>query len=263
MNKKIIIQGIIFLLLLGISVNVFFFDTASSIPNDKETIPQLSFEEGNKTVDNQIQIIMYNLQKWIVYPDNSDIYVYTIADLDQNGRIEIISHTMGGTGFFSDNKIFEVNTDYNGIELCNIVSTENSQADIGYPSYPVYYNIEKNQYAYIVDDISRNGSGEQYFNIRAMILKNGEIKEILLGYQSIIHSIDEFSDEILTNVTTTNAIGDIISQEEYENIAKDFFVSEEKLNAKIKWERIPQELGFQEMYDLLSKCFEGFEITED
>ena len=81
MNKKIIIQGIIFFLLLGISVNVCVFDTNRSIPSNKENIPQINFEEGNKTVDNQIQIIIDNLQKWIVYPDNNDIYVYTIAEI--------------------------------------------------------------------------------------------------------------------------------------------------------------------------------------
>ena len=83
-----------------------------SLPNHLMTAPSLELDE--KSVSNQIQIITDNFENGTLSSSISDV-LYTVTDLDQNGRLEIIWTFTEGSGKFTRNHTYEINEDYNGI----------------------------------------------------------------------------------------------------------------------------------------------------
>ena len=70
-----------------------------------------------KSVDEQIKIIADNAEMWFGIDVNTR-YSYCVTDLDANGRLEVISSGIGGSGCFSMGNIYEVNSSFDGLVKC-------------------------------------------------------------------------------------------------------------------------------------------------
>ena len=213
------------------------FSSQKSGHDDKEALDNTSAAlvissdvPTKESIENQLHIIAENSSTWLNNTEDG-ASGFAVTDLDHNGRLEIIFSSLQGTGFYSYNQIWEVNREFDGIELCEAETKEgDSQADIMVESVPVFYDPGSNAYYYIFDDLLKNGAAEYYENKRAISLQEGKLLETPLAYKSTI-----YSDPNSSKITYTDADGKEISAEEYDNIADRFFDKYEKHQVSIGW----------------------------
>ncbi len=204
------------LLLLFVLLAVFFvISVVSAVPE----------------IDKQIELIAENTALW-EQKEVFGLWGYTVTDLDGNGRLEIISASAQGTGFYTYIQIYEVNEE--GNELAEIKQDRKEYAsapDIMVDAVPMFTDPKENLRYYIFEDYIRNGYAENYQNIRAVSVKNGVWSEIPL-----VNKATFFTDEEHFTVTYTNADGDTITEDQYDSAADRYFASFEKGTFCFAWQ---------------------------
>ena len=76
--------------------------------------------------NDQINLIADNADNW-KQDVPSGVWGYSVTDLDQNGRLEIIAASVQGTGFYTYLDIYEVNEE--GTGLTKIVDSDDYDTD--------------------------------------------------------------------------------------------------------------------------------------
>ena len=209
------------------------------------------------SIESQLHLIAENSSMWLNDAD-AESYGFAVADLDHNGRLEVIFSTCQGTGIYSYNQMWEVNEDFTAIVLCETETVEgDSQADIMVQSVLAFYDSGSNVYYYVFDDLAKNGAAEYYENKRAISLQKGKILETPLAYKSTI-----YSDASSRTVTCTDAEGKEITQEEYENIADSVLGNYEKREISLGWVTNAQgtlkDMSAEELYTALKGSYDSF-----
>ncbi len=179
---------------------------------------------------------------------------YTVTDLDHNGRLEIISASLQGTGMYTYIQMFEVNEDGTGLEeVRQDRPAEDSAPDIMVDRVPVYHDPDSGADYYIFMDMIRNGFAELYENTRAVRLEDGVWKEEMLALKSTVYSDEEHFTE-----TLTDADGNAITQEQYESIAENRFPAFERGEYCFVWNMTSVEdfngLSGDALVESLSRC---------
>ncbi len=182
-------------------------------------------------IDSQIELIAQNKDLW-----KQDIefgtWGYTITDLDHNGRLEIISASVQGTGFYTYIVAYEVNAEGNG--LTELYGPEkmnyDSAPDIMVSTVPVFHDEKENRYYYILDDMIRNGMAEYYENKRAVSIVDGTWQETPLAYKTTI-----YTDAEHYTINCTDANQNPISEAQFSSIAESVFSGLEKGEAEFNW----------------------------
>lgn len=192
---------------------------------------------------------------------------YTVTDLNQNGRLELISSSCSGTGLYSSSFFFEVTPSLDDIQLCERTLTEgDSEADITFTdSIPVYYDVSNQVYYYIFDDWIRNGLSERYENKRAISLIDGTLHETYLAQKSTIFSGSATAPTVTCFSTLPQAGQKTISEAAYERIADTAFSGLKKQQASICWHKEEQassllDLSREDLLALLTDLYHGFSI---
>lgn len=198
-------------------------------------------------IEKQLNLIINNKDVW--YKDTEfDKYSYAVTDLDQNGRVEIISSICQGTGMYTYTKIYEINENLDGLNLCESNLQEyDSQADIIKNNWKVFYDNTNKKYHYIFDDLTKNGMAEYYENKRDFCLSNGKIEENYLVRKNTIYQEDA------PIVTYTDLKNNEISEEEYNNFEDEFFVGYEKMMVNIEWLSNYEEINFEDLNNSYNK----------
>jgi len=240
--------------------------TKESVANEPST--KKPSEEQQKvigdthSVTDQLKIIASHIDLWASPADYAnDVYNYAVTDLDKNGRLEIIASNCGGTGYYTYSKFYEINKDYNGLIACEYLTHEDdSQADIAVESVSGYYDPQKDIMYYIFDDFLKSSAAEFDENKRAVYLKDGSIKEILLAYKTT-----KYTDSSSSETTCMDKDQKQISEEEYETIADSIFAGMEKKRVSLGWCDFSQpdelkNMSEKELIDMLTKSSEKFAI---
>ena len=182
-------------------------------------------------IDSQIELIAQNKDLW-----KQDIefgtWGYTITDLDHNGRLEIISASVQGTGFYTYIFAYEVNEEGNGLtELYDPEkSNYDSAPDIMVSTIPVFHDEKENRYYYIFDDMVRSGMAEYYENKRAVSIVDGTWQETPLAYKTTI-----YTDAEHYSISCTDANQNPISEAQFSSIAESVFSNLEKDEVQFNW----------------------------
>lgn len=232
-------------------------ENASSSNTNLQDENQISTSaDKNDTIAEQIKLIADNFDSWKI-GDETDFGAYAVTDIDNNGRLEIISSSCRGTGLFSNNNVWQVNENMDGLEKCNQnINEEDSQPDlISYDNVDAYYDSQKNIYYLILQDMSRNGMAEYYENKRAWSLQGNEIKQNYLAHKTTV-----YTDEENAQITCKDANDNPITQEEYKNIADKVYSGLKKLSVKINWVNTQDLADKDKLYDALYDSYKNFSI---
>lgn len=181
--------------------------------------------------DRQIELIAQYKDLW-----KQDIefgtWGYTITDLDHNGRLEVISASVQGTGFYTYILAYEVNAEGNG--MTELYGPENlnydSAPDIMVSTVPVFHDKRENLYYYIFDDMIRSSMSEYYENKRTVSIVEGTWQETPLAYKTTI-----YTDAEHYSISCTDANQNPISEAQFSSIAESIFSGLEKGEAEFKW----------------------------
>lgn len=209
-------------------------DSIASILNAKEDYwDYLSALDGHRSVYNQMLVMAENKDIWVAAPDYADeVYQYAVADLDYNGRHEIIVANHGGTGHYTYSRFFEINENYDGLTECETDFVEgDSQPDIISDGLETYIDAQ-GQFHYAVYDLAKNGAGEYYENVRELVLKEGKITLVPIAYRTTIYQDGTHM------ITCKDSEGNVISEEDFENASKAYFTGYQETVTKLGWQDV-------------------------
>ncbi len=140
-------------------------------------------------IRHQLEILVQNASKWRKSGDDKEETVYTVLDLDHNGRLEVLS----GGGYDADDLVsvecYEVNQTGDDVE---VIDTDQEKKvflnNLLSESDAVYYDPETGEYHYV---FGNELSGEEmiseecndYKDMIALTLREGQIFSDTLAYQ--------------------------------------------------------------------------------
>ena len=215
-----------------------YTDSISAIMDAKEDYwNYFTSMNGQRGTYDQILIMAENKEMWTEELEYADeVYQYAVADLDRNGRYEIIVSNMGGTGMYTYSRFFEINENYDGLIECTTDFIEyDSQPDIISEKLETYID-DKGEFHYAVYDLTKNGAAEYYENVRELTLRDGKIITNYLANKSTIYN------EETPTITYKDSEGNVIAEEEYINAASNYFAEYQKATTSLGWQDV-RELG--------------------
>lgn len=141
--------------------------------------------------DQQIDLILENKEKWcFLLPEDAveseeqfvteADYYYLISDLDQNGRLEVISSTTTGNGSYFFNVYYEVGEDGTELKKCNTVTSDRGEVpepDLwGFSGERQgYYDRQTGVYHYPQWDHTHSSAADTEDAREDMVLLNGVV----------------------------------------------------------------------------------------
>lgn len=241
---------------------------AAEAIKDSEEEKTEAVKNHSDSIKKQLDLISRNIAIWW---GGDDIlfgrYGYSVTDFNQNGRLEIIASSCQGSGFYTRSSIWEVNESMNGLlPVEKNISEGDSEADIITDSVPVYYDAAANRYYFIFDDVIRAGGAAYYYNKRAVWLENGFMEQQYLASQSMTFSA-EGSNPV---ITSADADGHSITEDQYNVIADTFYGDLERLQASLFWieaddiseagDKTIAEISEEAVRKLIGESWDGFQI---
>ncbi len=255
---------------------VFFSD--SSLSEQLQEAPAYSATN----VEEQLTLIAENASLWLGSSDGIS-YHYAITDLDQNGRLEIITSYKDGDNAPATNQIYEVNAALDSLTLCETVPTDDngdSLPNLAVASVPVYYDFEHNAYLYVFDDMVQINANETLESKQTLSLQNDELVSCVLATRSTVSADDSAEPDITCTLETNAAYFESVpenedsssntesvtslSNEDYETVADSVLSSFTKKTASIHWMNYTASetsgIDVEAIYHILKQSYEGFLI---
>ncbi len=239
-------------------------ETAQPETVQPETIQPQVAEPTPQLVDvtQQMEVISQNRHLWRI-DDQEGLDCYAVTDLDQNGRLELISSVNQGSGLYSYSTYWEVNEVGDGLELCqNTIPQEESQADIVIGSTYAYFDGQ--QYHYIFWDSLRVGMAESHNIMKVVTLADGEITEEVLGTLTYLYDQDG-------NVTErcTDASGQEITPDQLMEMPNVVYEGMKMMEVGILWFTgddiqqwdIPQDWTTDQVASRIDASYGSFTLT--
>ena len=188
--------------------------------------------DQDSDIKNQIYIIADHRELWNNLLDYAnETCQYTLTDLDQNGRIELIVSQWGGTGYYTYSEYYEVNDTYDGLIKCFKNYKEgDSQADIMVDTVDSYFDKSTDTNYYIFMDYIKISPAEYYEGIRSLSLKNGKITEIPL-----VNKTTTYEDDDKSTTRYTDSEGLEITEDVYLQVVEKRYGDFEKKKITFSW----------------------------
>ena len=128
-------------------------------------IPEIVEEIRDKDLNPQIDLLIENRDTWQIPREEVAVYDsvgYYVTDLDHNGRVELVTVRWSSEFEFSEDTIYEVNEDGDGLDLITMeVSGMDSDEDIS-PDMATnispysYFDKSKQAFHYLIEDYYHN-----------------------------------------------------------------------------------------------------------
>lgn len=177
-----------------------------SVPIPQVT-PEIQAEPVAPDLNEQYLCIANHSDTWLEPSAEYEQRQYTVTDLDNNGRLEVICTACIGTGLYSVSHFYEVNPDCTDLTpLAYGVNEGDSEPDLCYTSVTSYSNGA--QTWYLFDDVIRNGAAE-HITVRYALCKQADTIEVqpVRAVHTVYNSvgsgqeISEYSDGSGTELT--------------------------------------------------------------
>ena len=207
------------------------------------------------SLDAQKELISQNFEIWTLDSDYSQ-WFYTYADLNGNGRLEVIAATLQGSGLYTYANYYEVNSTYSGLDKLETSSKEGeSWPDIIVDSCDMYTDHENGKIYYIYEDLIRVSMSERHTDKCALCLNEGLVECTLLC------SLDELLENDNEVLIYHDANGDIIDETAYNSAADKFFEGLDKSTAKFEWVEMSDSVLKEPYLIFAADLFEGYGFT--
>lgn len=193
----------------------------------------------------QITLLMNAVNIWRVVNDFSgaETYYYTVTDLDQNGRLEILAASTQGTGFYTYGALYEVSADFASIQECITPCMEDGGdlPELIMNSAPAAYNEADKTFDYLFTNDTRNGAAEHYQSVVAVRLQNG-----VLSCTTLANSYDHYIDEGIEEHEYAVLSGDIFlpaTESDYAAVASNYQAERVGFTAHFEWFNFGSEIN--------------------
>ena len=179
----------------------------------------------------QVNLIAECRQKW----EPESAYLGTIgfmaADLDHNGRLEILVSEFGGTGMYTYTDVYEVNENRTDLVQCRKDwPEERSERDwMGPAEINAYSNDMDGIDWYVLSDYLRNGR-ESMLSVAAVSLQNGVLCERPIALLNTI-----FNDDGKEHTSYQNGAGATVSKTEFDRAEETAFSGSTRARVPLPW----------------------------
>ena len=257
--KKILVFLTLSILLVGCN-KVNIHEKENIKEKNKYNTSQIE-EENKESIDEQLKVLVKNYED--CYNDwNDDVEGYgiseesklAVADLNRNGRLEIIMSKKYGTGIYSETAIYEINSDFSGVE--QIKAEDGKEHDIigdwlSFSEYECYKKGDK--YYYKVEDYFSEGWSLKGDNIYAYNFDGTIQDSIIAGYKLCPESEESNVINVYFTVSNDNSY---LSEKGFIDYINDYWNSYEKQpNVKLEWVEFPTQQNCRAVFQ---KSFEGY-----
>lgn len=228
-------------------------------------IQNMSIRSGNEvsdiTIERQLQVMLDNYE-WSCPPSGNICRMFTVTDLDQNGRLELIISRLEGSGRYTYSDYYEVNKELDGLTPCEWPDRNfESEADVMVSSVPVYYDPNNEIFYYIFQDRIPDGIHYASENKRAISLADGTLSERILAYKN---TYDEDISDSFAIITCEDADGNEIDERAYDRFEETIFADFHKRAACFSWFDLNDtnrgKLSDNEIADILREAYVGFSV---
>ena len=165
-------------------------------------------------------------------PDLSyETWFSTVTDLDHNGRLEILTASLQGTGLFTWVNVWEVNESFTGLSRCPDNTREGEAwPDIIKDTITCYRDSVSGRYTYVCEDMMRDGAAHYWTGLDSFCLENGRIELRTLA------SKDELYDNLGgSSIRYFNENGTEISMDDYSSMERNSFAGQEQGTLTLSW----------------------------
>ena len=165
-------------------------------------------------------------------PDlSNETWFSAITDLDRNGRLEVLTASLQGTGLFTWVNVWEVNESFTGLSRCPDNTREGEAwPDIIKDTITCYRDSVSGRYTYVCEDMMRDGAAHYWTGLDSFCLENGRIELRTLA------SKDELYDNLGgSSVRYFNENGTEISMDDYSNMERNRFQGQEQGTLTLSW----------------------------
>lgn len=192
--------------------------------------------KSNLAPENQLKLISDSKNIWVTDFGSGEPVCYTVCDLNNNGRLEIIAASIQGTGFYTSYKIYEVSENGKSlVEYKNAASEGDSLADLSWSdTIFIYKDPDTGIYHSAVTDYLKNGAAYYYEEKRDLILSDYTVTEIPIAYKTTIYH-DSEGAPVVTSAKYTSGGEQKISENEFDSAFDVYFEGYEKKELKLKW----------------------------
>ena len=200
----------------------------------------------------QLQVFADHRSEWdINHTDSLPATSFTMADINNNGRLEVIVSGMTGTGIYSETYVFEVNEDATGLNRYSI--TDGTSPDIARMDSTEVYLVEGN-YKISCENGTAHGWESVDFERQSLSLNDtGIIMETLgIGHRRTVINGD---DELEYFDSDHNPI----SEAEFDSLYDSVYAGCPKGEMKFIW--ITPGYGGSMSLDQLRESWEGFSCS--
>lgn len=236
-------------------------EVSSSATLESNSITGNSNDTYDNAIDSQIQVIVKNRDVWkITYEDGpvtSPFSCYYITDYDHNGRLEITASECQGTGIYTSASIYEVNSDFNGIEL---IDYNGDAPEFEFGKIKMFYNNADQTYLYIGTNHEKSGALWGCNLKCALYLKDGVIHYDEIATEEYKPK-DNDGDELVFSYTDNTGVA--ITKDEFENAEDELYKSYDQQDVSFgivynESDNVFQELPDDIMAKILKKSYETF-----
>ncbi|MDE7282576.1 MAG: hypothetical protein K2N85_03200 [Lachnospiraceae bacterium] len=202
----------------------------------------------------QLEVFAANKDVWNMNEYNPLIFNYAVYDINNDGKPELITSANAGTGLYSENHLYITDDIFSKIEeLPQEYYEEYSELDIaGYYDGIAY--MDGDVIFYPASDYTRNGAAESCCADGAYYLKDGIVYSVIFRSENTL-----WTDEDNSEQTWYDADGNVITQEEWENLYDDFYAGMEPITYHIFWNSIvPEELEQASEQEIFNALVENY-----
>lgn len=230
------------------------------------------------SIENQIEIFTKKVDEWS--NNFTGYFCFTVADLNQDGRLELIVSTIQGSADYAYTdyyvieskkaKLKQLHEDGRSVALINDFLVGEQVNDgthrivkNGVTYVPVYYDKNDNMYYYIHHDYSGHTPYEAYDKVYSLSLEDNIVKVNLLAYKQTTCDEPYGANKSISYWDTAQ---NEISEADYNKMAEKIYVNCDKMEMCWKWKRVEskeevQNMNKEELKKLLIELFENFKIV--
>lgn len=221
----------------------------------EETLPVLELPEP--VLPTEAEQRVYIESKYDEWKQQDDYYgwAYLICDMDHNGRLEVISASLQGTGMYTYADYYEVKPGCTGLEK---LPTDRAEGD-SWPDImkdgdiPCYHDLATNKYWYVYDDIVRCAAWEHYVIKEAVCLYDGSVSHVVIAQ---CHTVGDENGNETSEYTDHNGV--TISEEEFNASAGKFFADMQQESYNAVWVRVGDEFLREPELIYAADLFDGY-----
>ena len=163
-----------------------------------------------------------------------ETWYYTITDLDHNGRLEVLTASIQGTGLFTYVNCWEVNETGNGLTRCPDNTGEGDDwPDIIKDTLRFYRDPVSGRYTYVCEDFMRDGAAHYYTGLDSFCLNKGQIE-----VNGLAHKEEVYSEAGMAMIRYYDMAGLEISEETYNRAVEDAFAGQEEGTLHLGWTQL-------------------------